>query len=106
MEPKFSYLDQLSGSNPEFKARIIKIILNDLPKDFDLYCYALELKHHHWAAEVVHRIKQKISFLQMTESLRLADEHELQLRQSDTSLIKEFNAIVNKILNFLENSHE
>ncbi len=106
MQPTFSYLDQLSGGNPEFKKRIIKIILNELPKDFDLYHYATELKNYHWAAEIVHRINQKIAFLQMAESLKLADKHESLLREGKTTYLNEFNEIVNKILNFLENSQE
>lgn len=86
--------------------RIIKIILNELPKDFDLYHYALSLNNYFWAAEIVHRIKQKISFLQMNESLKLADKHEIELREGNTTYVEEFNEIVNKILKFLENSPE
>lgn len=104
MEPTFSYLDELSGDNQAFKLKIIQIILEDLPKDFDSYTYALGIQNHHRAAEFVHRITQKIAFLQMTESIKLADEHEMQLRQGDTTYIKEFNEIVDKILTFLENS--
>ena len=106
MEPTFSYLDKLSGSNREFKLRIIKLILTELPKDFDLYQYALSLNNQHWAAEIVHRIKQKISFFQMTEALKLADLHEMNLREGKMEYVNEFSGIVNKILTFLENSRE
>lgn len=105
MEPTFSYLDHLSDGNREFKIRIIKIILNELPKDMDLYQYALKINNLYWAAEIVHRIKQRIAFFQMNESLKIADKHETQLREGKTTYIKEFNEIINKILKFLENSH-
>jgi hypothetical protein len=106
MDPTFSYLDQLSGGNREFKIKIIKIILDELPKDFDLYHYALQIKNYQWAAELVHRIKQRILFFQMNESLKLADQHEILLRQGNPIYIQEFNETINKILKFLENSHE
>lgn len=75
MEPTFGYLDELSDNNVEFKMKIITIILNELPKDFNLYHYALDLKNYHWAAEITHRMKQKIAFLQMSDSLKLSLIH-------------------------------
>ena len=106
LNPTFSYLDELSGNNRQFKLKIIQMILEDLPKDQDLYHYALSLKNYHWAADIVHRIKQRILFFQMTESLKLADKHENLLREGKATYHTEFNEIVNKILKFLENSHE
>jgi HPt (histidine-containing phosphotransfer) domain-containing protein len=104
MEPTFSYLDELSGDNKAFKQRIIQIIIEDLPQDFAAYAYALENQNHHRAAELVHRITQKIAFLQMNDSIKLADEHEMQLRQGNTIYMKDFSDIIDKILKFLENS--
>ncbi|MBN7813075.1 hypothetical protein J0A68_19125 [Algoriphagus sp. H41] len=106
MEPTFSYLDNLSGENREFKMRIIKIILTELPKELELYHFALSLKNHFWASEIVHRINQKISFLQMNEAVNLVDIHEVQLRAGSTTYVDAFNEIVNTILEFLENSQK
>ena len=86
--------------------KIIRIILDELPKDFDLYQYALQIKNYNWAAEIVHRIKQRILFFQMTESLKLADQHEILLREGNPIYILEFNETINKLLKFLENIHE
>ena len=106
MKPSFGYLDKLSGGNEKFKERIINIILSELPDEFEAYKNALNSKNYYWAAEIVHRIKQKITFLEMKESFKIVDQHENKLREGELIFLQEFEEIIHKILTFLSRTHE
>ncbi|MDX5338275.1 MAG: hypothetical protein LPK25_04555 [Cyclobacteriaceae bacterium] len=106
MKPSFGYLDKLSGGNEKFKERIISILLKELPTEYKSYQNALESKNYYWASEIVHRIKQKITFLEMKESFKIADQHENYLREGKLIYLQEFDEIIHKILNFLSRTPE
>lgn len=106
MKPSFGYLDKLSGGNEKFKEKIITILLEELPTEYTSYKNALESQNYYWASEIVHRIKQKITFLEMNESFKIADRHENSLREGKLIYLQEFEDIIDKILNFLSRTHE
>lgn len=106
MKPSFGYLDKLSGGNEEFKKRIINIILSELPIEYSTYQNALESKNYYWASEIVHRIKQKVTFLEMNESAKIVDQYENDLRDGKLIYLQEFDEIIHKILNFLSITHD
>ncbi len=99
--PSLKYLQILSKGNKQFKSKIINLILEELPEEFDLYKTALESKNYFWASEIVHKIKHKIAFLQMEESYDISEKHELALREGKLKYQGEFLEIITKILKFL-----
>ncbi len=101
MDPSMTYLDELSGGNEEFKKKIVKIILAELPEEYTLYKHAIAGGNYFWASEIVHRIIQKIAFFQLEESYKKVEKHEKYLREGNLKYHPYFNEVVAKILNFL-----
>ena len=61
----------------------------------------LRIKKLTIAAENVHKIKHKISILGLKETYGLAEKHEDLLKSSDTSLVKEFDAALNILTDYI-----
>ncbi|MBN3582452.1 Hpt domain-containing protein [Algoriphagus aestuarii] len=99
--PSLVYLHSLSNGNESFKNRIIQLFIEELPEELSLYEKALSSKNLFWASEIVHKIKHKIAFLQMEESLEVSEKHELALREGKLKYQREFLDIISKILKFL-----
>lgn len=106
MNPSFGYLDNLSGGNEKFKEKIIQILISELAKEHDLLKLAIQGKNYYWATEIVHRIKQKVSFLEMKESYKIVDQFENEIREGKLNNLQKFEEIIQKILNFLARPHE
>ncbi|WP_051287390.1 hypothetical protein [Algoriphagus mannitolivorans] len=106
MTPSFGYLDSLSGGNDKFKEKIIKILISELPKEHDLLKLAIQSDNFFWAAEIVHRIKQKVSFLAMEDAYKVVDQFENEIREGELKNLQKFEEIIHKILNFLARTHE
>lgn len=101
--PSLNYLQNLAKGNDQFKSKIIQLLINELPEEYQLYSHALDSKNYFWASEIVHKIKHKIAFFQMEESYSLTEKHEQALREGKLNYQVEFIEIITKILNFLPN---
>lgn len=99
--PSLKYLKELSNGNRNFELRIFKLLLEELPVEYTVYQTAISKKNYYWASESVHKIKHKIAFFQMRESLRLAEKHEVALMSGNLKYQSEFQEIISNILKFI-----
>ena len=101
--PSLNYLQNLANGNDQFKSKIIQLLIDELPEEFERYNQAMDSKNYFWASEIVHKIKHKIAFFQMEKSYRITEDHENSLREGKLKYQVEFIEIITKILNFLPN---
>lgn len=101
-KPNSNYINQLSGDNEEFKAKIIGILKKELPEEVALYRNQIQTKNLKLAAESVHKLKHKISILGLEKSYYIAEEFEDNLKEQSTKLQSEFESILKMIQDFVD----
>ncbi|SHI72889.1 hypothetical protein SAMN04488096_1048 [Mesonia phycicola] len=101
-QPNFSYINQLSGGDLAFEAKLINIIKEELPKEVEQYLWNLNHKKYQLAANDVHKLKHKISIFGLELSYKLANEYENELKAENISKKDEFLEILNAMINFIE----
>lgn len=99
--PSLHYLKELSCGNKLFEKKILKLLIEELPMEYNTYQQAIDSNNYFWASETVHRIKHKIAFFQMQNALNVTEKHEFALRSGKLNFQEEFQDIVTKILKFL-----
>lgn len=100
--PNSNYINQLSGNNEEFKAKIIAIIKRELPEEIETYHNQIKNKNYLIAAGCVHKLKHKISILGLEKSYYIAEEFEDNLKENSTHLQIEFENILKLMQDFVE----
>ena len=101
--PNFKYIDKISGGDPDFKKRLVRIIQEEFPQEVaEYYTYIESLKYQE-ASELVHKIKHKFSILGLEESYKLAVKYEKELRSQNDKLSLIFDEKLNIVTSFLEN---
>ena len=75
-QPNLSYINNLSGGDKAFEAKLIGIIKEEYPVEKAIYIKNIELKNFKEAAENVHKLKHKISILGLEKSYNTANTFE------------------------------
>ncbi|WP_298391709.1 Hpt domain-containing protein [Flavobacterium sp.] len=101
-QPNSNYINQLSGDNEEFKAKIIGILKRELPEEVALYQNQIKTKNYKLAAESVHKLKHKVSILGLEKSYYIAEEYEDNLKEQSTILQSEFESILKMMQDFVD----
>ncbi|CAN1548642.1 hypothetical protein MCETHM1_02069 [Flavobacteriaceae bacterium] len=102
-QPNLNYINQLSGDNEVFKAKIIAIIKKELPQEKALYDSQMLNNDFVNAAQSVHKLKHKTSILGLEVSYHVAESYEDNLKKNSTELQNEFDAILNLMQQFVNN---
>lgn len=100
--PNLSYIREISGGDLEFEKQIIEIIKVELPKEVKSYNSFLNEKYFKKAADLVHKIKHKISTLGLDESYQIAIKHEIELKQDSLRYKNDFDTILESMINFVD----
>ncbi|MEO9475708.1 MAG: hypothetical protein ABJG41_09240 [Cyclobacteriaceae bacterium] len=100
-EPNLSYIKSLSKGDMVFEKQLLGVAKRELTEEIDLYTHCIENHKYEQAAEVVHKIKHKVSLLGMETSYSLVAQFEEELRVGKTRLKLDFMAILKKMTNFL-----
>jgi HPt (histidine-containing phosphotransfer) domain-containing protein len=101
-KPNSNYINQLSGDNEEFKAKIIGILKRELPEEVAFYENHIQSKNYKLAAECVHKLKHKVSILGLEKSYYIAEEFEDNLKEQSTELQSEFESILKAMQDFVD----
>lgn len=101
-QPNNNYIDQLSGDNLVFKAKMIAILKGELPEEIAIYQNQMRLNDWAEAAQIVHKLKHKISILGLEKSYYIAEQFETQLKNNSTALQADFEAILNVMQQFVQ----
>ncbi len=96
-----SYLKKLAAGDLDFEKKIIAFIKLEFPQEKKRYQQHFELKEFIKAAADVHKIKHKISVLDLKKNHNLATQHEQNLKNSNTDLASEFDAILEGMTAFI-----
>ncbi len=102
-QPNSDYINQLAGDNEEFRSKVIEILKKELPEEIQSYKNNIDNSNFILAAEFVHKLKHKISFLGLEKSYYIAEEFEENLKKKSTHLQPDFEAILMQMTNFVIN---
>lgn len=100
--PNLNYIKQLSDGDLDFENQLIQVIKIELPQEIEQYNLAIKSKNYNTAADLVHKLKHKISALGLVVGYQTAVDYEVHLRQSNLELKIEFDTILKSILNFVD----
>lgn len=101
-QPNSEYINQLSGDNEVFKAKIIGILKKELPEEVTIYQSQIQNQNLKLAAESVHKLKHKVSILGLEKSYYIAEEYEENLKANSTTLLPDFEIILKAMQEFVD----
>lgn len=101
-QPNLNYINELSGDDAEFKQKMISIVKAELPEEIESYRSLFESQNFKTTAEMVHKLKHKISVLGLEKSYYIAEQFEDNLKQSSLELKEEFEEILNLMQSFVD----
>ena len=101
-KPNLNYLKEISGGDVIFEKKMIEIVKKELPEEIKSYENFLNAHNFKQAAEIVHKIKHKISILGLEKSYQTPIDFEEDLKQQKLTLQSEFEQILNSMVNFVK----
>lgn len=101
-QPNLNYINELSGDDAEFKQKMISIVKEELPLEIESYHSSIDSQNLVATAEMVHKLKHKISVLGLEKSYYIAEQFEDNLKQGLQDLKKEFEEILKIMQNFVD----
>jgi HPt (histidine-containing phosphotransfer) domain-containing protein len=100
-QPNLTYINDLSGDNLEFRAKLIGILKKELPEEINCYSEQMANTFFSEAAQSVHKLKHKISILGLEKSYYIAEEYESDLKNNSTNLAVDFENILKVMQEFV-----
>lgn len=100
-QPNLTYINNLSGGDKAFEAKLIDIIKVEYPVERGVYIKNIENKNFIEAAQNVHKLKHKISILGLERSYEVANNFEENLKDNSLAGKEDFESILKIITNFL-----
>lgn len=101
-QPNLNYINELSGNDEDFKQKMISIVKSELPQEIESYRTLFEAQNFKATAELVHKLKHKISVLGLEKSYYIAEQFEDNLKQGSIELKTEFEKVLNLMEKFVE----
>lgn len=101
-KPNTIYLDELCGDDVMFKQKMITILKTELPQEIESYYTLFSTKNYKSTAELVHKLKHKVSILGLEKSYYIAEKFEDNLKQGSTDLQFEFEEILKIMQRFTD----
>lgn len=101
-QPNLSYINSLAGDDPEFRAALVTTIQRELPEEIAVYRESLSNKDYKAAAAHVHKLKHKVSILGLEKSYYLAENFEEELKNNQTGMAAEFDAVLTTMQSFAD----
>ena len=93
-EPNLNYIKDLAGDDLVFQNQFIDIIRTELPLEVMQYKDNIDKLRLREASEDVHKIKHKINILGLTDSYKIANSHEEELREGNAGKQSDFISIL------------
>lgn len=90
--PNLSYIKELADGDAAFEANLIAILKKELPKEKEAFTESVRAKNYQNSAELVHKIKHKISILGLEKSYDFAISFEEELKNGNP---KEYDTFLN-----------
>lgn len=101
-QPNTTYIQQISGGDLAFEAKLISIVKQEFVQERARYEEAMGAQHYSEAAEVVHKIRHKISILGLEKGFVLSGQFEAALKSGkDLTLQTAFAELLDLIDSYL-----
>ncbi|AUC17083.1 histidine kinase [Tenacibaculum sp. SZ-18] len=100
-QPNINYIKELSCGDVEFEEKMVSILRRELPEEMKNYLKTLEINDLKQTAEIVHKIKHKISILGLEKSYEFTIRYEKELLNGDKSNHENFFKILATMSDFL-----
>ncbi len=100
--PNLSYLQNLSGGNEVMMQRLWNVVKQEFPEEKTAYEQAMERKAFIEAAELVHKIKNKIGILGLNSSYTAAKAYEEGLKVGDFTNQEGFEQALMVLTDFIQ----
>ncbi|WP_075343652.1 Hpt domain-containing protein [Tenacibaculum agarivorans] len=101
-QPNLNYIKELSGGDVDFEQKMLSILKNELPTEIEVYEKNIENQDFKKVAEIVHKIKHKISILGLPKSHEFAVQFENELRNENMQKHESFLKLLKLMSNFLD----
>lgn len=102
-QPNLNYINKLSGGDKNFEAQLISILKKEFPVEKEKFQNSIDTNQLDESAEIVHKLKHKLSILGLEEGYQIAVDYENNLRNDNKSLTIEFKKVLNNISEYLNN---
>lgn len=102
-KPNLNYVTEMSGGDAEFEKTIIGILKMEFPQEKAIYYKSLEEKNFKKIADIVHKLKHKISILGLLKSHELAIGYEKNLLNGSMEGKEDFEKTLKTMSDYLEN---
>lgn len=99
--PNLLKIKEISGGMTDFEQEMLQIIKEELPEEIRQYRSDLEAKDFLKTAGDVHKLKHKISILNMKHGYKTAVAYENELRAGRPTSAQDFEAVLNKMVVFV-----
>jgi len=100
--PNLSYIESMSGGDKTFERKLIDIIKEEFPIEKEVYFTNIKSKNNKLTAEIVHKLKHKISILGLEKSYEIAIAFENNLIEGQYELQEDFEAVLQLITDYLK----
>ena len=101
-QPNLNYIYNMSDGDKLFEKKLIDIIKTEFPEEKKTYFDNITAKNHKLTAEIVHKLKHKISILGLEKSYEIAVAFENNLLEGNTKLQDEFESTLSNMTNYLK----
>ncbi len=101
--PNLNYIEGLSGGDLIFKGKLIAIIKAEFPEEKASYLHSFQSKNYKETAEMVHKLKNKISMLGMQNAYLLAQNYEEDLKLDLIDRQEDFLQVLDQMSQFINN---
>ena len=99
--PNLTYIKQLAQGDTNFEEQLLQVIRNEFPGEVIKYHEHMDGGELQKAAEMVHKIKHKISILGLEKSYEFTIQYEKELLNGDKSNHEDFFKILTTMSDFL-----
>ena len=100
--PNLTFIQKLAGADTEFQNQLIGILKQEFPLEKKKFEHYLEHNNYKELAEIVHKLKHKISLLGLEEGVKIASMFENEIKKEKLNLLSEFQNILTNIDTFLK----
>ncbi|MFI8378159.1 Hpt domain-containing protein [Leeuwenhoekiella sp. NPDC079379] len=101
-KPDLEKIKQIAGDSDELVQQLLEIIKEELPQEIKRYKTHLENKDYLKSAEDVHKLKHKISILNLSSGYELAVIYENELRAGNPESAVIFENVLMAMTHFIE----
>ena len=100
-KPNLTYINKISGGDITFETKIISILKAEFPNEKAIYYQKVKQNNFEQIAEIVHKLKHKISILDLQKAYNDAVKYESNLLNQNMKGKTEFESTLETITDYL-----